>query len=410
MEILSFLYNIFLIILYSVVLSYSASLYIRKRKPVFLILTILFLFYIFDNTIIYMTEFIDSFSYHYDLQFMSIPAFKTVIIIATCVCMTFLQHIFIMQRDVRPDIAALVFLALMLMFVPMMNDGAFEVWLYYLPYQAYIFYLGLSGVIFIKKRPELYNQNDFLIHYRNIALLTAVSTIFILIEDTIVIFSIDIYSDIMVKINNRSFSEDIMGIVLSFFAIKHLSRAMYLSDTEPLKPEGLNGVDDCMKVVPVMSVYRNELDPVFYHFSSEFHLTGREQDILKVLLKDKNNQEISDELFISVGTVKTHVHNIFQKADVTKRSQLLHMYGDYQDNYIKKWGKGIYPKKRIPNMACSLPDLQVKNSPACSERSISRSRLLSIQRLLSAYLNSVVGIVSISSNAWFSPPIAQMNV
>ena len=28
----------------------------------------------------------------------------------------------------------------------------------------------------------------------------------------------------------------------------------------------------------------------------------------------------------------------------------------------------------------------------------------------SIYLNSVVGIVSMSSNAWFSPPIAQMNV
>ena len=73
-----------------------------------------------------------------------------------------------------------------------------------------------------------------------------------------------------------------------------------------------------------------QLDAVFFRFCQQYHLTAREQDILRVLLKDKNNQEISDELFISVGTVKTHVHNIFQKVDVAKRSQLLRLYSEYE--------------------------------------------------------------------------------
>lgn len=43
-----------------------------------------------------------------------------------------------------------------------------------------------------------------------------------------------------------------------------------------------------------------------------------------------NNQEISDELVISIGTAKTHVHNIFQKIGVSKRQQLLTFYDHYQ--------------------------------------------------------------------------------
>jgi len=57
-------------------------------------------------------------------------------------------------------------------------------------------------------------------------------------------------------------------------------------------------------------------------FSDSLGLTLRERDILSLLLSGKNNKEISDELFISIGTVKTHTHNIFQKANVEDRQGL----------------------------------------------------------------------------------------
>ena len=36
----------------------------------------------------------------------------------------------------------------------------------------------------------------------------------------------------------------------------------------------------------------------------------------------KSNKEISDKLFISLQTVKDHVHNIFVKAGIKNRVQL----------------------------------------------------------------------------------------
>ncbi|HIW33964.1 MAG TPA: response regulator transcription factor [Candidatus Paenibacillus intestinavium] len=50
-------------------------------------------------------------------------------------------------------------------------------------------------------------------------------------------------------------------------------------------------------------------------------LTDREMDVLKSVARGLSNQEIADELFIGVKTVKFHITNIFNKLDVEDRTQ-----------------------------------------------------------------------------------------
>ena len=50
-------------------------------------------------------------------------------------------------------------------------------------------------------------------------------------------------------------------------------------------------------------------------------LTAREMDVLKCLGEGMTNQEISEELFIGIKTVKTHVSNILSKLGVADRTQ-----------------------------------------------------------------------------------------
>jgi LuxR family maltose regulon positive regulatory protein len=50
-------------------------------------------------------------------------------------------------------------------------------------------------------------------------------------------------------------------------------------------------------------------------------LTEQELRVLDLIVAGKTNQEIADELVISVGTAKWHVHNILQKLGVSNRSQ-----------------------------------------------------------------------------------------
>ncbi|MBT2688943.1 response regulator transcription factor [Bacillus sp. ISL-47] len=50
-------------------------------------------------------------------------------------------------------------------------------------------------------------------------------------------------------------------------------------------------------------------------------LTEREFDVLMCIGEGMTNQEISDELFIGIKTVKTHVSNILSKLGVSDRTQ-----------------------------------------------------------------------------------------
>ncbi|WP_078549961.1 response regulator [Litchfieldia alkalitelluris] len=50
-------------------------------------------------------------------------------------------------------------------------------------------------------------------------------------------------------------------------------------------------------------------------------LTNRELEVLLHMAQGKTNQEISEELFISLKTVKVHVSNILSKLEVNDRTQ-----------------------------------------------------------------------------------------
>ncbi len=43
-------------------------------------------------------------------------------------------------------------------------------------------------------------------------------------------------------------------------------------------------------------------------------LTDREKEVLRLILKEYSNQEIADELFISVRTVDAHKRNLLDKT------------------------------------------------------------------------------------------------
>jgi len=48
-------------------------------------------------------------------------------------------------------------------------------------------------------------------------------------------------------------------------------------------------------------------------------LTNRERDVLKLMVEGLNNNEIARQLVISLGTVKFHISNIFQKLGIDSR-------------------------------------------------------------------------------------------
>ena len=60
-------------------------------------------------------------------------------------------------------------------------------------------------------------------------------------------------------------------------------------------------------------------------FASEHDISRRECEVVRLICQGMANQEISDSLFISLQTVKDHIHRIFVKTGVKNRVQLTNM-------------------------------------------------------------------------------------
>lgn len=62
------------------------------------------------------------------------------------------------------------------------------------------------------------------------------------------------------------------------------------------------------------------INPMSNHPINESEYSTREKDIIQLLVKGYSNAEIAETLFLSIGTVKNYVSQIYSKANVTDRS------------------------------------------------------------------------------------------
>ncbi len=54
---------------------------------------------------------------------------------------------------------------------------------------------------------------------------------------------------------------------------------------------------------------------------NKLEISKRELEVLQLMSKGLSNQEIAEQLFISLNTIKTHSSNLFVKLDVKRRTQ-----------------------------------------------------------------------------------------
>jgi DNA-binding CsgD family transcriptional regulator len=69
----------------------------------------------------------------------------------------------------------------------------------------------------------------------------------------------------------------------------------------------------------------NDFEARLRAFAAEHDISRRECDVVRLICRGLANQEISDSLFISLQTVKDHIHRIFVKTGVKNRVQLTNM-------------------------------------------------------------------------------------
>ena len=73
-------------------------------------------------------------------------------------------------------------------------------------------------------------------------------------------------------------------------------------------------------------LYQNKKKKSKKTLAAKEQLTKQEQKIVDLLLNDKTNKEIAQELFVSVSTVKTHLNNIYKKLNIQSRIDIKQLF------------------------------------------------------------------------------------
>lgn len=309
----SVLYNIALTAVLVLVACCALFLYCHYKSPVLLALCTMFSAYLFDNTIVFCTEIIPEFAGVYDKMFLETPSVKTVYFIILISSLLYALHCAIPAFSLRQMGCAICVYGAILICIPMISQHDWMVFVYYFVTQFLVIAVSILGLIVLRSAECAFDRKAV----KRILLYFLCMSILILAEDSVVIFLLDRFSGPRLKINNRNFSENLLYLGLTWPVIrrtvdqlKRISAGTQETETEK-EPEP----------------DRSQLD--FYTFSSGYNLTEREQEILVLLLQSKSQQEISDELFIALGTVKTHIHNIYQKTGSANRNQIVAKYRDF---------------------------------------------------------------------------------
>jgi len=74
-------------------------------------------------------------------------------------------------------------------------------------------------------------------------------------------------------------------------------------------------------ILPAITSLSNNLESNL----KRFNFTRREEEIVRLLLAGLKTKDVATKLYIAERTVTTHIHNIFEKAEVSNKLELFHI-------------------------------------------------------------------------------------
>lgn len=179
------------------------------------------------------------------------------------------------------------------------TDNLLPAWLFYEVMQAYLLVLAIacSRTDAARENPDL--RKLLRISLALIACIVAFDVIWLLDLEELNLFA-PFFEN---AVESNPF-ETALHVLYSFLIARQAIRAIVARMQHQQSPsEALPGAD---------------VDAV----AQDLRLTKREEEVFRLLLEDYSYQEICDKLVVSMSTVKSHAHNIYDKAGCSRRSDL----------------------------------------------------------------------------------------
>ncbi|CAK7024202.1 MAG: hypothetical protein PEGG_00998 [Paraeggerthella hongkongensis] len=127
---------------------------------------------------------------------------------------------------------------------------------------------------------------------------------------------------------------DLTVVTLVAVSILFIAHLFLFTETDLIKI----GIGEVSMVAPVSEdaeeSRESQVDPCDV-IADRFRLSPRETDVLPLLLEGRTISRIQETLFISAGTVSTHIRHIYQKTGVNNRQELIDLaHGSLEDGAV----------------------------------------------------------------------------
>lgn len=315
MNTLMFFYTLAILVICIVTAVLSLAAYASSRRKIFVYGGGVFICYAIEMTEIFFFE--------YTLQNQSFPAsdYYAVTMPALRTAVATLSQAFIwliamnlLDKHSKKLFAAPVscFLAAEMLVLVLLPVSPMRQWLYYTMRQVFLVFVGLYiGWCVHKSTNEEYKVR--LSRYKRHLIIGAVLVACIVVEDfyNILIVPMSLApSWLTLYLSERNFSENFFACYFAAILILYAYHTLSIRMKEAPEETDVSDLD-------------RHIDEQMPFYRDTYKLSNREAEVLRLVVLGKSNQEIADELFLAVGTIKTHVHNILVKTNQENRTTLI---------------------------------------------------------------------------------------
>lgn len=328
MDLFSYCYNLVYMLCFSVALSSCFTAYGVTKRQIFRQFGILLLAYLFDSVTVALFAVLHAQQAPQIFYFLVLALFTGVetAILTRCVCTMF-------DRPFRGPWTAIPAAALICAVCGTLLPGNLG---WFLDISTFSFTLLVLSVLYawLLRRNGAEEAGKF----RQLMMLIGIFSGLSVLESVIYLAGAHEFIDRLLPVYNShiNFFADLLSLVLSAWLVVFSRReqdAYIQHQVEDLLQQRMREFQaqeqERLQEAQARERERQKQavsDGQIRDFSHCYGLTERETEILRLLLEGRSNQEIGQLLYITTGTVKTHVHSIFGKLEVSRRGQLLNKF------------------------------------------------------------------------------------
>ena len=320
---LLFVYGIVFVLVCMLTTSVSVCSYLVSHRRLYVSLSSFFFFDMLESALVFLDEYLGN-KNAIDFVMLDFPMTHSLLklllscgVIASawsfvlCVTDRFEERVFSVPVAIFAVGEALSLL------IP--NNNLEQLSFYALRSLAMLAALGFIGWV------AMHGQEKGLVSYlhtlRRVFIVLAVLVLMVLLEDTVNLAGPFIYGEAASRSGflwsaewlyfsaGRNVSENLMTLYASYMTIKNGAQILSMRFAEPPTAN--------------TSIAQQHVDSRLDYFCDTRGISQREREVLRLIIEGKSNPQIAGELYISIGTVKAHVHAIYRKCEVNDRATLL---------------------------------------------------------------------------------------